>query len=106
LQPKSLSCGYCLQEWAVIGQKIVETSFAITAAEKKAFETLREEVCTFFLPYLSKSQDPQVTTHTEDVRQNARIIDELDVALGFATLAAEMNFCRPTMTNEYAQPPV
>ena len=39
----------------------------------------------------------------EDIRQNARVIDELDVALGFANLAAEMNFCRPTMTDEYAQ---
>jgi len=35
-----------MQKWAVLGQKIVETSFAITAAEKKAFETLRDEVRT------------------------------------------------------------
>lgn len=51
---------------------------------------------------LSKSQDCKVTTHVEDIRHNARIIDELDVTLGFANLAAEMNFCRPTMTDEYA----
>ena len=44
---RSLVDTFRLQEWAVLGQKIVETSFAIAAAEKKAFETLRDEVCTF-----------------------------------------------------------
>lgn len=71
-------------------------------AEKKAFETLRDEVCTPSVLCLSKSQIHQVTTHVEDIRQNARVIDELDVTLGFANLAAEMKFCRPTITNEYA----
>ncbi|KAF9650663.1 hypothetical protein BDM02DRAFT_3154693 [Thelephora ganbajun] len=75
---------YFHHKWAILGQQIVETSFAITAAEKKAFETLRDEV----------------TIHAEDIRQNARLIDELDVTLGFANLAAEMNFCRPTMKDD------
>ena len=35
----------------MLGQKIVETSLAITATEKKAFATLRSEVRT--PPYLS-----------------------------------------------------
>ena len=42
-------------------------------------------------------------THAEDIRQTARVIDELDVALGFANLAVEMSFCRPTMTDECVQ---
>jgi len=87
----------------VLGRKIVETSFAITAAEKRVFETLRDEVCN---PPLSPASQNlkvgKVTAHVEDIRQNARVIDELDVSLGFANLAAEMNFCRPTMTDEYA----
>jgi hypothetical protein len=53
---------------------------------------------------LLKFNGHQVTMHIEDIRQNARVIDELDVALGFANLAVEMNFCRPTMTDEYARP--
>lgn len=38
----------------MLGQKIVETSFAITAAEKKVFETLRDEVRTSFRPLLTQ----------------------------------------------------
>ena len=34
------------------------------------------------------------------LRRNARIVDELDVTLGFANLAAEMDFVRPTLTEE------
>lgn len=38
--------------------------------------------------------------HEAQLRRNARVIDELDVALGFATLAADMHFTRPIMKNE------
>ncbi len=34
------------------------------------------------------------------MRQNAQVIDELDVALGFASLAADMHFTRPVIKNE------
>lgn len=37
------------------------------------------------------------------LRRNAQVIDELDVTLGFANLAAEMDFVRPTLTEEYAE---
>ena len=30
-----------------------------------------------------------------ELRQNAHIVDELDVAISFANLAEEMNFIRP-----------
>ena len=36
------------------------------------------------------------------LRRNSRIIDELDVTLGFADLAGDMKFAKPKLTNEYA----
>ena len=38
------------------------------------------------------------------LRRNACIVDELDVTLSFANLAAEMGFVRPTLTDEYVTP--
>jgi DNA mismatch repair ATPase MutS len=72
------------QEWAQLGSQIVETTYAIYAAEKQAFDSLRNEV----------------KMCAGQLRRNARIIDELDVTLAFANLAVEMNFCRPQITDE------
>ena len=41
----------------------------------------------------------QVNADAGALRRNARILDELDVALGFADLATEMNFVRPTLND-------
>ena len=49
--------------------------------EKDAFIQLRNEV----------------NMHRPSIRRNARIMDELDVALGFANLAEERNFVRPVV---------
>ena len=38
--------------------------------------------------------------HETQLRRNARVIDELDVTLGFASLASDMHFTRPNMTDE------
>lgn len=53
----------------------------IFAAERTAFETLRHEV----------------NIEAGALRRNARIMDELDVTLGFANLATEMRFVRPVL---------
>ena len=37
--------------------------------------------------------------HEAQLRRNARVIDELDVMLGFAGLASDMHLTRPTMTD-------
>jgi len=42
-------------------------------------------------------QLPKVNVLSSDLRRNARIMDELDVALGFANLATEMNFTQPVL---------
>ena len=51
-----------------------------------------------FARLLTKS--PKVNALSTDLRRNARIMDELDVALGFANLATEMNFTRPVLKDE------
>jgi DNA mismatch repair ATPase MutS len=58
-----------------------ETAEGIIQMERSAFQELREAVTI------------QATT----LRRNARIIDELDVTLGFAELAEEMNLIRPVV---------
>ncbi|KAJ7786042.1 muts domain V-domain-containing protein [Mycena metata] len=75
---------YFYQEWAQLGAQIIETTQALVTAEKEAFKSLRMDV---------NGRSPQL-------RRNARIVDELDVTLGFANLAKEMNFVRPVLTEE------
>jgi DNA mismatch repair ATPase MutS len=41
-----------------------------------------------------------VVERSTELRQNAYIIDELDVAVAFANLAEEMNFVRPEVVEE------
>jgi DNA mismatch repair ATPase MutS len=43
---------------------------------------------------------PKVVEHSHQLRQNAQVIDELDVAVSFARLAHEMNFVRPEIGDE------
>ncbi|KAF7339689.1 DNA mismatch repair protein [Mycena sanguinolenta] len=75
---------YFYQEWAQLGSQIFDTTNALMIAEKEAFESLRMEV----------------NSHAPQLRRNARILDELDVTLGFANLAREMNFVRPVLTED------
>lgn len=53
----------------------------IFAVEKAAFENLRDEI----------------SREAPALRRNARIMDELDVTIGFANLASEMKLVRPVM---------
>ncbi|KAJ4486390.1 muts domain V-domain-containing protein [Lentinula aciculospora] len=64
---------YFFQDWAQLGQRIFATSVALVTAEKEAFETLR---------------------------RNARVLDELDVTLAFAQLAADMNLVKPSIQED------
>ncbi|KAF8649774.1 hypothetical protein AX16_005540 [Volvariella volvacea WC 439] len=75
---------YFYQPWAQLGAKIVDTSFNIEQLEKAAFASLRTEVVNW----------------AGSLRQNAQVMDELDVILSFASLAAEMGFVKPTITND------
>ncbi|KAL0575036.1 hypothetical protein V5O48_006937 [Marasmius crinis-equi] len=75
---------YFNQEWSQLGSEIFNVALALSATEKEAFETLRQEI----------------TSHAPSLRRNARILDELDVTLAFATLATEMNFVRPNLLDD------
>ncbi|KAF4605412.1 DNA mismatch repair ATPase msh1 [Pleurotus pulmonarius] len=77
---------YFNQEWSHLGARIVETAQALEIAERDACELLRNEV----------------NEHAPQLRRNARIIDELDVTLGFAQLAREMNFVRPEIRDDHS----
>lgn len=39
----------------------------------------------------------EVLAQAVQLRSNARIVDEMDVALGFASLAVDMKFVRPIL---------
>ncbi|KIJ45479.1 hypothetical protein M422DRAFT_59702 [Sphaerobolus stellatus SS14] len=67
------------QTWYLLGTEISHTITNIMIAERAAFEELRREV----------------NSETLALRRNARIMDELDVTIGFANLANDMNFIRP-----------
>jgi len=47
-----------------------------------------------------RSGFPQVKAFSSHIQNNARIIDELDVALGFANLAVELKLVRPLIKDE------
>ncbi|KAJ7597248.1 muts domain V-domain-containing protein [Mycena floridula] len=84
LQESNTTKSYFFQDWSLLGSQIFETSMSLLAAEKEAFVTLRGEV----------------NAHASLLRRNARILDELDVALAFASLASEMNFVRPMLLDD------
>ncbi|KAM6498292.1 MutS domain V domain containing protein [Amanita muscaria] len=75
---------YFNKQWSQLGGQISETAMTLIDAEKEAFEGLRAEV----------------NLYATALRRNAHILDELDIALGFANLAAEMNFIRPVLTDD------
>ncbi|KAL1712079.1 muts domain V-domain-containing protein [Schizophyllum commune] len=76
--------GYFWRPWTQLGSEIVETTLALQVAEREAFDILRREI----------------NAHAPALRRNARVLDELDVTLGFAALAADHGYVRPVMTND------
>ncbi|KAI5835502.1 hypothetical protein K523DRAFT_14423 [Schizophyllum commune Tattone D] len=76
--------GYFWRPWTQLGSEIVETTLALQVAEREAFDILRREI----------------NAHAPALRRNARVLDELDVTLGFAALAAEHGYVRPVMSDD------
>lgn len=68
-------------EWTRIGMKLQKLREQLSEYEGRMLETLRLEVLG----------------HTAALRRNARLIDQLDVLLGFAQVAQELNLVRPIM---------
>lgn len=68
-------------EWTQLGHRIDQSKTHIRAEEQRVFNSLREEVIANIVK----------------LRRNAAVLDELDVARSFATLAAEKAWTRPLL---------
>lgn len=83
----------------------METSTQLVAAEKDIFSDLRLEVSSYSGNYIALfnlfSYNSKVIEKSRLLRQNSQVIDELDVTISFSLLATEMNFVRPTITDEW-----
>lgn len=70
-------------EWSSLGSKIDQAKLRIKAEEQRVFQLLRE----------------QVVVNLVKLRQNAAVLDELDIGCSFATLAEEQGFVRPLLNS-------
>ena len=68
-------------EWTKLGQRIDQCKIHIRAEEQRVFQQLRE----------------QVIHNIIKLRRNAGVLDELDIACSFATLAADKQWTRPIL---------
>lgn len=87
--PKSLSSSkstrsFQIPEWAQLGAQMDETRFHIRNEEQRVLGELREGVIRNLVK----------------LRRNASVLDELDVACAFATLAIEKSLIRPILSAE------
>jgi DNA mismatch repair ATPase MutS len=71
------------QDWTTLGNKMEKIKEMIRKEEERVFHTLRK----------------QVVKNIVKLRNNAAVLDELDVACGFATLAIEKAWVRPLLNN-------
>ncbi len=72
---------FYLSDWTRLGRQIDQAISSIREEEKRIFATLRE----------------LVIKNLVTLRRNAAVMDELDVASGFATLARELSWVRPIL---------
>lgn len=73
---------FYLPAWSQLGERTDKLKKHIRAEEQQIFEELRREVILNLVK----------------IRRNATVMDELDVACSFATLAKEQNMARPILT--------
>ncbi|KIW04034.1 uncharacterized protein PV09_04856 [Verruconis gallopava] len=71
------------QDWTLLGSKIEKFKDLIREEEQRVFDLLRK----------------LVVKNIVNLRKNAAVLDELDVACSFATLAIEKNWVRPLLNN-------
>ena len=70
-------------EWSTLGSKIDQAKLRIKAEERRVFQLLRQ----------------QVVVNLVKLRQNAVVLDELDIGCSFATLAEEQGLVRPILNS-------
>ncbi|OAX81733.1 hypothetical protein ACJ72_03924 [Emergomyces africanus] len=74
---------FYISSWSHLGARIDDARFHILAEEQRIFEELREAVILNLVK----------------LRRNAAVLDELDVACSFASLAEEQQMVRPVVNN-------
>ncbi|GFF41299.1 mutS protein homolog 1 [Aspergillus lentulus] len=74
---------FYLPSWTALGDRMDQVKVQIRQEEQAIFETLRREVILNLVK----------------IRRNAAVMDELDVACSFATLAEEQRLVRPILTS-------
>ncbi|PGG98963.1 hypothetical protein AJ79_08738 [Helicocarpus griseus UAMH5409] len=74
---------FYLSSWSHLGARIDDAKFHILSEEQRIFEDLREAVILNLVK----------------LRRNASVLDELDVACSFASLAEEQQMVRPVLNN-------
>ncbi len=79
---KSTRCFHHV-DWSNVGSEIDQAKVRIKAEEQRVFQLLRE----------------QVIVNLVKLRQNAAVLDELDIGCSFATLAEEQGFVRPVLNS-------
>ena len=70
-------------DWTTLGNKIEDIKRAVRHEEQRVFDTLRK----------------QIVKNIVKLRNNAAVLDELDVACGFAALAVQKQWVRPILNN-------
>ena len=74
---------FYISDWTSLGGKLDQVRLQIRAEEQRVFQSLRDEV----------------VQNLVKLRANAAVLDELDVACSFATLASEKGFTRPLLND-------
>ena len=74
---------FYLPVWTELGSRMEQVKVEIRQEEQRIFESLRREVILNLVK----------------IRRNAIVVDELDVACSFATLAKEQQMVRPILNN-------
>jgi len=72
------------KEWTKLGESMVSMRLRIRAEEKVVFQNILKKVFK----------------HISQLRRNAAVLDELDVAAGFALLAREQGLTRPKVNRK------
>ncbi|KAI1072615.1 hypothetical protein LB507_003143 [Fusarium sp. FIESC RH6] len=72
-----------ITEWTHLGQRLDQVRAQIRTEEQLVFHSLREHVVKDIV----------------NIRRNAAVLDELDIATSFAKLAQEQSLVRPVMNN-------
>lgn len=75
-----------LPEWTSLGQRLDQARFQIRREEQRVFQSLREHV----------------VVNLVKLRRNAAVLDELDIAVSFANLAAKQQLIRPILNDSTA----